>query len=168
MSAFPTEPSMTLGRGKRPPLFWVPWAFVAAFVVVIAVNGVLIAFATRTFSGLVVEKPYLKGLAYEATLRQEAAQAALGWTTTTAFRDGSEIAVRYLDRAGRPLAGLAVEALIESPLRPEPDSRVGLAYRGDGWYRARVEFAHPGQREAAVTAMIGATRHEIRFRFVAP
>jgi nitrogen fixation protein FixH len=152
----------------RPPLAWVPWAFVGAFLVVIAVNAVLIAFATRTFSGLVVEKPYLKGLAYEATLRQEEAQAALGWATTTAFRDGGEIAVRYLDKAGQPLAALRVDAVIESPLRPEPAVQATLAYQGDGWYRARVAFAHPGQREAVVSAAAGATRHELRFRFVVP
>lgn len=157
------------GTGKRPAMFWVPWAFVAAFVVVIAVNGVLIAFATRTFSGLVVEKPYLKGLAYETTLRQEQAQAALGWSTTTAFRAASgEIAVRYLDGAGRPLGALQVNARIESPLRPEATIDVPLHYQGEGWYRAKVDFPHPGQREAAVAAAAGAVRHELRFRFVVP
>ncbi|WP_162914891.1 FixH family protein [Desertibaculum subflavum] len=156
-------------KGRRPPLFWVPWAFVAAFVVVIAVNGVLIAFATRTFSGLVVEKPYLKGLAYEATLRQEEAQAALGWSTTTAYRAANrEIAVRYLDKTGRALGDLQVVASIESPLRPESAVDVPLHYQGEGWYRAKVEFAHPGQREAAVTAAAGTRRHQLRFRFVVP
>jgi nitrogen fixation protein FixH len=168
MSAVPAKPTVSLGGGKRPPLFWVPWAFVAAFVVVIAVNGILIAFATRTFSGLVVEKPYLKGLTYEATLRQEEAQAALGWATTTAFRDGGEIAVRYVDRAGRPVVALQVVAQIKSPLRPEPAMALVLVYEGDGWYRARAAFAHPGQREAAVTAIASTMRHELRFRFVVP
>lgn len=167
----PAALSPTSAR-KRPALSWVPWAFVGAFVVVIVVNGILIAFATRTFSGLVVEKPYLKGLAYEATLRQEEAQATLGWSSTTAFRplgaESGEIAVRYLDKTGRPLADLQVTATIVSPLRPEPAIDTPFRYQGDGWYRTRVDFPHPGQREAAVAAMAGAVRHELRFRFVVP
>jgi nitrogen fixation protein FixH len=168
MNTLPTDHAMPLARGKRQPLFWVPWAFVGAFLLVIAVNAVLITFATRTFSGLVVEKPYLKGLAYEETLRQEKAQAALGWTATTAFRNGEEIAVRYLDKSGQPLTSLAVEAQIESPLRPEPALSLPLAYDGDGWYRGRVAFQSPGQREVQVTAARGELRHQLRFRIVAP
>ncbi len=161
---------MMASMSERRPLAWVPWAFVGAFGVVIAVNAVLIVFATRTFSGLVVEKPYQKGIEYERTLRQEEVQAALGWSTTTAFRPQTgEVAVRYLDAAGRPMADLQVSAEIKSPLRPEAAVDLALGYKGDGWYAARAGLGPPGQREAEVTAIGGGgARHVIRFRFMAP
>jgi len=147
---------------------WVPWAFVAAFAVVIAVNTVLIVMATRTFSGLVVEKPYLKGIAYEETLRREAEQAKLGWQLTTAYRNG-EVALRYLDHAGQPIPTLAVAARVSSPVGLEAPVDLALPYRGEGWYAAPAALPRSGQWEVAATAKRGAeTTHEQRFRFVAP
>lgn len=156
------------GPRHRQPMSWVPWAFVGAFAVVIAVNAVLIVMATRTFSGLVVEKPYLKGIAYEQTLQREAAQATLGWQVTTAFRKG-EVALRYLDRDSRPIATLAVAATVSSPVGLEAPITLDLPYRGEGWYAAPVALPRAGQWEVAAKAKRGADiSHEQRFRFVAP
>lgn len=152
----------------RQPMSWVPWAFVAAFAVVIAVNTVLIVMATRTFSGLVVEKPYLKGIAYERTLEREAAQAKLGWQVTTAFRQGA-VAVRYLDPQGRPIAALSVIAEIRSPVGLEAPISAELSYRGEGWYAASIPLPRAGQWETTARARQGTeVLYEQRFRFVAP
>ncbi len=159
---------MTAAARPRPAMSWVPWVFVAAFAVIIAVNTVLIVMATRTFSGLVVEKPYLKGIAYEETLQREAEQAKLGWQVTTAFRNG-EVGLRYLDRAGQPIPTLAVRARVTSPVGLESPLTVDLPYRGEGWYAARVSLPRAGQWEVAATATRDAGGgHERRFRFVAP
>lgn len=159
---------MSAALRHRQPMSWVPWVFVGAFLVVIAVNTVLIVTATRTFSGLVVDKPYLKGVAYEKTLAREAAQAQLGWQVTTAFRHG-ELALRYLDAQGQPLPGLGVQATIVSPVGTEPPMSLSLAYRGMGWYAAAVALPRAGQWEVTAQARAaGDVLHEQRFRFVAP
>lgn len=158
--------SATLPR--RQSMSWVPWAFVAGFLVIIAVNAVLIVAATRTFSGLVVEKPYLKGIAYERTLEREAEQAKLGWLVTTAFRQG-EVALRYLDAEGQPVASLAVTATVESPVGLEAPISLDLTYRGLGWYAAPVALPRAGQWDVVARAAGGGRAlHEQRFRFVAP
>lgn len=153
---------------RRQPMSWVPWAFVAAFAVVIAVNTVLIVMATRTFSGLVVEKPYLKGIAYERTLEREAAQAKLGWKVTTAFRHGA-VSVRYLGPEGRPVTALTVTAEIRSPVGLEAPIWAELSYRGEGWYAAEIRLPRAGQWETTARALQGTNAlHEQRFRFMAP
>lgn len=153
---------------RRQPMAWVPWAFVAAFAVVIAVNAVLVVMATRTFSGLVVEKPYLKGIAYERTLEREAAQAKLGWQVTTAFRQGA-LSVRYMGPEGQPVTTLSVTAEVRSPVGLETPISVELSYRGEGWYAAHIQLPRAGQWEAAARAQQGAELlHEQRFRFMSP
>ena len=55
----------TLARGR-----WIPWTYAAGMLVVIAVNAVLITAALRSFPGLVVQRPYDRGIAYNEELRQ--------------------------------------------------------------------------------------------------
>jgi len=50
--------------------------FVAFYGVMVAVNTIFIIDAYRTFPGEVSDRPYEDGVAYNQSLRQQAAQAA--------------------------------------------------------------------------------------------
>jgi nitrogen fixation protein FixH len=152
----------TMPRARRPDGWWYPWLFVGAMVLVVVVNGGLVFFALNTWSGLETEQHYLKGLAYNDNLKGAEAQERLGWRVEVAFatvaanspRTG-QLTASFHDRAGLPLAGLAVEALLIRPTQTGFDSKATLAHQGDGLYAAPVELPLAGQWDVRVHAWRG-------------
>jgi nitrogen fixation protein FixH len=147
----------------RPRGWWYPWLFVAAFAVVIAVNGVMVKLAIDSFSGLDTEHPYERGLGYNDTLAAARAQDALGWQVAydavpagDATPDGHPISVeaRFLDRDGNALTGLAVRALLQRPAVEGHDVELPLAERGGGRYVARTDLPLPGQWDFRIVATV--------------
>jgi len=145
----------------RPRGWWYPWLFVAAFVVVIAVNGVMINFAIGSFSGLETEHPYERGLGYNDTLAAARAQDEMGWQVAydavpagAAAPEGHPIALeaRFLDRDGNALTGLEVRALLQRPAAEGHDMELPLAERGGGRYVARTDLPLPGQWDLRIVA----------------
>lgn len=111
---------------------------VAAFGVILAANLTMMFAATGTFPGLVVASSYVASQGWN---ERTAAQRALGWQAEAAIAAG-ELAVRFTDAAGAPVAGLAVRAVVGRPASQAEDRRLELVER-DGLYRAPVDLA-PG------------------------
>lgn len=149
---------------------WIPWTFAGALGVVVAVNGALAYFAITSSTGLVTEHPFESGNDYNRVLAAGAAQDALGWRGTLDFtgngRAEGDLAVAFADRAGQPLAGLAVTAAIVSPVEPLPDTDVALAESPGGRYRGHVALARHGQWEVHVVAHRGGDVFEFAQRIV--
>ncbi len=158
-------PSSTLPRNDRPfgrrkalphPI---PMLFMAAFLVVIAVNGALIYFAEDTFSGLETEHAYERGLQYNRALAGEAAQERLRWRHEAAISDDAHnrrtLRVRLTDRGGRPLDGLKVAAYLVRPSSAGMDLTLSLAPAGDGRYVAEFALPAPGQWDLRLVAQRG-------------
>ena len=57
---------------------WIPWVFVGAMALVVAVNGGLVYFALREPVGIIVKNPYQDGLRYNRTLEERQRQKAVG------------------------------------------------------------------------------------------
>ena len=72
------------------PSRFIPWLFAAGMTFVVAVNGVLVYFALGTWSGLVVERPYERGVQYNRVLEAVARQEALGWQFEIALQDAAD------------------------------------------------------------------------------
>lgn len=139
---------------------WIPWVFVGAMGVVVAVNATLITYSVTTFSGLSVEKPYERGVHYNQVLDAQAKQDALGWTLDAAFAatDGERqgrLVVVARDRDGGALDGLALEGRMVRPLEVIDDVPVHFEAAGDGRYVARVELPRPGQWDLKARATRG-------------
>jgi nitrogen fixation protein FixH len=84
------------------------------FTVVTAVDVGFVVMAVKTFPGEVSSTPYEDGLAYDRSLAQLRAQERLGWRATAAAEpSGASVEVR--DRAGKPIAGLALTGTLEHP-----------------------------------------------------
>ncbi len=143
---------------------WIPWLFVAGFLVVIGVNATLIVFATDTFSGLVVEHPYKKGQEFDRTKARLAEQAAMGWQVKLAREekaDGSMVLwLGFQDAAGKPLDNLTIAAQLQRPV--ENIAALELGFRPDGAGRYRAELLPPkhGQWDLHYTASIGERHFE--------
>lgn len=128
---------------------WIPWVFVGGMGVVVAVNAVMVTFALSTFSGLTVEKPYERGVAYNRVLEAQARQEALGWTLSTTFQPTSgQLDGRLVLTAhgpdGAPLDDLVLDARLVRPVEKMAPLELFFTAAGDGRYVARAELPLPG------------------------
>jgi nitrogen fixation protein FixH len=143
--------------------WWYPWIFVAAMGVVVLVNGVMVAFALGTWTGLETEGHYEKGLAYNRDLAAAKAQAERGWRVAFGLdgvvaagdiRTGT-LSATFTARGGTPLGDLDVRAVIRRPTADGYDQEVPLVAAGNGVYRARITLPLPGQWEVRLHAYRG-------------
>ncbi|MBM3570485.1 MAG: FixH family protein [Alphaproteobacteria bacterium] len=129
-----------MNRGR-----WIPWAFVAGFGVVIAVNGVMVWQAISTFGGISVTDAYGRGLAYNRVIEAVEADEAAGLALHARFASG-----------GIELTLPAETSLISARLVRPVGQRIALDldFRalGTGRHRAEIVPPLPGQWELQVRA----------------
>jgi len=137
-------------------LTWGPWVFFAMFAVIIAVNGVMVAFAFGTWTGLETHGAYEKGLAYNKTLEAARRQEALGWTVEIALEprdaDGVWLEVTFRDPDDRPVRLHTVAARLVRPTHSGHDLEVQLARLQAGRYGTEFTPPLPGQWDIRIKA----------------
>lgn len=142
---------------QKPPgrlLRLEPWplAIVLFFVVVVAVNLLLVRLSQLSWTGLVTEGAYVKGLAFNRTLEAQRAQEALGWRVAldvsllSVGREG-RLLVSLWDRHGQPLSGVGIQGVLFRPVHQGVDQSFVLAEVQPGIYGAGVMVPLPGQWE---------------------
>lgn len=156
---------------RRSAGTWIPWLFVAFFLLVVAVNGTMIWVALTSWTGLAANQPYDKGLTYNRNLDAAARQAALGWRPTLSVRlDGGTGKVELLltDAKGDAVDGAQATVRFERPTSEGMDFAVELQPAGAGAYRA--EFAPPAAGAWNLHAIVrrGADLHVHDQRVVLP
>ncbi|MFC3674834.1 FixH family protein [Ferrovibrio xuzhouensis] len=166
--------ALSIARSSAPRGRWIPWLFVAGFGVIIAVNATLIVFAARTFSGLVVENPYQKGLEYNAEKAQIDRQGRLGWqylvvaAPQTAHAGAMDIELHWTDAARAPLDNLVISGHLERPVENLPPLQVAFTAVGGGRYRSTVVLPERGAWDLYVTAARGSDSFEAAERLIMP
>ena len=156
-----TTRSFDPARGR-----WIPWVFVGMMLLVIGVNGILIASALRSFTGTTTGHAYDRGRAYNHILAEAERQAALGWQASVALA-GGVLSVGVVDGGGAPVGGRLTGLL----LRPLDGRTLPLdfAEAGPGRWTAPALPPAAGQWEARLTLRDAAGRHlDIRQRVIAP
>ena len=125
---------------------WIPWVFVGLMLLVVVVNGVMVALALSTFTGITTQRPYDRGRNYNDVLPEAARQQALGWLPTVEFA-GGQLRVRVRDAAGAPVPGW-LEGILQRPLARDV---LALEFHpaGQGAWVAEIVPPLPGQWEAA-------------------
>lgn len=152
-----TYPNDTLDDGGAGPVTGkvVLAITIAAFGVVIAVNGLMAYFAATTFRGLADPSPYEHGLAYENDIQAAKEQDARGWDVSAHLaRDpsgGEAIEIRFRDHDGAPVTGLAVDTSLDSPADVRFDADISLKEIEPGVYLGLVS-ARPGQWDIVIDA----------------
>lgn len=163
---------MSTHAQQRPIDRLIPWMFVLGFLVVILVNALMVYAALGSFSGLVTDRPYDRGRAYNATLDARARQDALGWTTRFALDsqgDGTQrLLLEVTDRTGAPIAGATVDATLVRPIERGHDRGVALSERGAGRYAGTVALDLPGLWEARIVVERGTDRFAAIKRVMVP
>lgn len=151
---------------------WIPWLFVFGFAVIVAVNATLITFAASSFSGLVVEHPYRKGIAYSQTQHMLDAQKQLHWDyrVHTELRGAAEVdfVVVWQEQNGATLNGLRVTAEFSRPVENAPPVTVTLDNRGHGVYGATVDLSRDGVWDARIVAEGNGARFVAAERLIVP
>lgn len=132
-------------------------AFIGFFLIVFAVNGVMIYKAESTFGGLDTDDAYRKGLAYNDRIAAAAAQAALGWRDSLAYvPETRHVRLSLTDSAGAPVAGLSVTADMQRPATDRFDETLYLTQTGPDLYEADAARLEPGWWTVDVRARHGA------------
>jgi nitrogen fixation protein FixH len=129
----------------RTVLIWLGGFF---FVMLVA-NIFFVYFALSSFPGVVTDRAYEAGQAYNRDIAASRAQSELNWNVSgnvTRGDDGiARIEVSALDAAGNPLTGLSVEATLQRPASPEPARQLVLSEGELGRYAAQAEDVAPGR-----------------------
>lgn len=127
-----------------------PWPVVIVlfFLVVFFANALLVYKATSSWNGLVTDKYYKEGLAYNDVIRDQDAQNALGWTLslTHDLRADQVGRVRLVlnDRQGGPVTGAEGRARFFRPTTEGYDQNIILKESKPGVYVGSLRISLPG------------------------
>lgn len=149
---------------------WIPWMFVLAFVVVSAVNATMIYFATTTFTGVAVEKPFERGIAYNKLIAAAETEAKLGWTVETSAQRqpaGVQLAINVLTASGA-LDGATIAGRLHRPLEPLADVPVTVAHVSPGRFLAELGDVKPGQWDLIMVVQRGNDKLHVTRRLLVP
>ncbi len=106
---------------------------------------------TRSFEGIVIEKPYEAGLAWDETRQRK---AKLGWTVTVQVSPlrtgGNELLIGAYDRNRAPVADAVVSVTVSRPSTKAYDKSYQTVRQADGRYRAAVDFPLYGNWDVLV------------------
>jgi nitrogen fixation protein FixH len=106
---------------------------VGFFGVVIAVNALMAALASRSWTGLAVKNAYVASQHYNEVLDEARLQSERGWSASVKVFEGLPV-LSLRDRNGNPVSGLAVSARFERATHEGEDATVGMRERGAGVY----------------------------------
>jgi nitrogen fixation protein FixH len=141
---------------------WTLACLALIFVAMLVANTALVVVSLGSFTGLVTDHSYAKGLAYNHVLADARAQAALGWRVAIAFEPtapgAGRLVVEVADGTGRPLAPARLDGRLVRPAAARADVALDLRPAGVGRWTADIAPPAPGLWEVRVTATRGADR----------
>ncbi|MEX2630133.1 MAG: FixH family protein [Tistlia sp.] len=167
----PTETSLpSLRRRLFDNGRWIPWTFVGMFGVVLLVNGIMVAVALDSWTGLVEHNYFRRGMEYNKALAAAEAQEQLGWQVEVAGaseRPGAlDLRLAVADREGRAFAADRVVATLERPTLAALDREVAFEAVQRGRYAATLETLPPGPWDLRLVVHRGPDSHESVQRLV--
>lgn len=119
-------------------------AVVAFFGTVFLANGIFLYSALSTYTGVVAQEPYRKGLQYNERIAAAERQDQLGWQADTALVPEQGLSLVLRDRQGGPVSGLFVSGVLGRPSTNQHDQNVTLTEVEPGRYVAPVDGLTPG------------------------
>lgn len=122
---------------------WIPWYFVAFFVVLAILDGAFVTIALSTHRGVVTDNAYQKGLNYNQTIAASERQDALGWAGTISFESGM-LLLALSDKDQVAIKEANVTAYISRPAQAGFDFSVPLELNTEGVYSNNVIFPTKG------------------------
>jgi nitrogen fixation protein FixH len=131
---------------------------------VFAVNGVMIYSAISTYSGLVANEPYRKGLHYNDRIAADERQARLGWDDSVEIGRDGRVSVSITRGDGQPVAGLEIEVVLGRPSTNRHDIKLSLREMAPGRYEAQTAPIGEGNWLIAAEARVDARAEDPVYR----
>ncbi|HWA42196.1 MAG TPA: FixH family protein [Hypericibacter adhaerens] len=153
---------------------WIPWAFVAFFVALVVIQGVMAWIAVESFGGLTAEDAYQRGITYNRTLAAKDAETALGWqvavgwTADKSAPGKGRLELRVMDGLGQPLQGAQVAARLRRPVGPENTLQATLVAGDPGVYSADLTLPLKGQWDVDLDIATAHSTDHLTDRIFAP
>jgi nitrogen fixation protein FixH len=170
-----TEGTMTADvkkSGPRPSDKWIPWYFVAFFIVLVSVLVPMVYLAVHTLPGTVTNNAYEQGLAYNKAIAKGVQQEALGWKgdVTLEVAQGADTVVTYSlrDANGLPISDADVHLWLVRPAQSGMDRNMVMTAKGDGSYTASVALPAHGQWDVRISALRQGQEFQTQKRMVVP
>lgn len=129
------------------------YGMIAFFGVIFAVNGVFLYESLSTYTGVVSNEPYRKGLNYNERIEAEKEQETLGWMSDIALTgtgDGLDIVIK--DHNGNPVGGLSFDGRLGRPATAEMDVVLDVKETSPGRYQAAFSTLEPGAWQVDLAA----------------
>ncbi|MEL7049285.1 MAG: FixH family protein, partial [Pseudomonadota bacterium] len=120
------------------------------FGVILAVNGVFLYQAIGSYTGIVSDEPYRKGLHYNDRILADAVQHTLGWTHDLKVDKDGNVRLQVVDRSGEALENLDVQVKIGRPSTAQGEITQNLKASGPGVYEANVGALPSGNLVSAI------------------
>lgn len=144
---------------------WIPWYFVAFFVVLAIIDGIFVIIATSTHTGVITENAYKKGLNYDQVVAASKAQEALGWQGAISL-DGTLLTFSLTDKNKAAIEGAEVTAYMVRATQAGYDFSLPLEAKGNGVYSQQVVFPLKGQWDVRIAAKWNAQHYQQKRRIV--
>lgn len=143
----------------------IPYYFVLFFAGLAVLFGWFIHLARSSYTGLVTQQAYEKGIDYNSTIAKAAAQEAMGWhSTVTHTADG--INLTLTDEQGAAVTGATVSLWLFRPVQAAMDIRLPMAEKAAGVYSAVLDLPQRGLWEARILATSGKGEYQTSKRMV--
>jgi len=124
--------------------------FFTFFGAIFLMNGAMIYSAISTYSGIVSNEPYRKGLHYNDRIAADARQARLGWTDTVAVTRDGHVVVTLAGRDGKPIDGARLDVQLGRPTTNRHDIKLEFSETAAGRYEAQAGALDEGNWTIAV------------------
>jgi nitrogen fixation protein FixH len=130
---------------------WIPWYFVAFFVVLAILDGIFVTIAFSTHTGVVTQNAYQKGLDYNKVIAASERQKENGWKSNISL-EGSLLGFELNDVNGHAIENAKVTAYMVRATQAGHDFLHRLPYGSNGRYEDHIIFPLKGQWDITVVA----------------
>ena len=143
---------------KNPKDKWIPRYFFIFFAVIAILDGIFVYIAVSTQTGVVIDQPYEKGLAFNQTLKRAKEQPKLDHKAS--YKSG-------VLRWQLPLTQASVSASIRRPVQKGYDFDITLKHMGGGLYAASPKMPLQGAWVAKLKATWNNKQFQTTHEFIA-
>ena len=107
---------------------------VGFFGVIFAVNIYFLVSALKTYTGVVSQEPYRKGLQYNQRIAADERQSQLGWTVGVDVGAEGRAKLTFMGADNKPVTALTVTATLGRPANDREDRTLTLTETQPGQY----------------------------------
>jgi nitrogen fixation protein FixH len=146
---------------------FIPYYFVLFFTVIAAVDGVFVWYAVTTMPGVVTDRAYEKGLAFDTTLEMAHDQKERFIQDKASFNQG-ELRWELYNSDGTSINHADITAHFMRPVQNGYDFDIKLNFIADGLYTVQPQFPLKGSWIVKLTATWNSQSYYRSLKFFNP